>query len=154
MGYNLEQSTDFENREENQAKIKALKQEKPLPEPINQVAKGTPIRTMNEYQQVATNFAIYPGKGTFLGIVYTVLKMNGEAGEIAEKVGKIMRDDQSLMSPERQHDIKLELGDVLWYIAACAKELGYSLEQIANSNIEKLASRSARGKLSGSGDNR
>lgn len=125
-----------------------------MSEPINQVAQGTLIRTMNEYQQVATNFAIYSGKGSFVGIVYTMLKMNGEAGEIAEKVGKIMRDDQSLMSPERQHDIKLELGDVLWYIAACAKELGYTLGQIANSNIEKLASRSARGKLSGSGDNR
>lgn len=109
---------------------------------------------MNDYQKLATEFAIYPGKGTFLGIVYTTLKMNGEAGEIAEKIGKIMRDEQSIISPERQHDIKLELGDVLWYIAACAKELGYTLEQIANANIEKLASRSARGKLSGSGDNR
>jgi len=123
-------------------------------EPINQVPSGTPIRTMNEYQQVATNFAIYPGKGSFSGIVYTVLKMHGEAGEIAEKVGKIMRDDASMLSQEKRAALLLELGDVLWYIAACAKELGYTLEQVANANIEKLASRSARGKLSGSGDNR
>lgn len=123
-------------------------------EPINQVPFGTTVCTLNEYQQLATNFAIYPGKDSFLGIIYTVLKMNGEAGEIAEKVGKVMRDDQSLISTEQQQALKLELGDVLWYIAACAKELGYTLEQVANANIEKLASRSARGKLSGSGDNR
>jgi NTP pyrophosphatase (non-canonical NTP hydrolase) len=125
-----------------------------MSEPINQVHQGTLIRTMNEYQQVATNFAIYPGKGHFLGLVYTALKMNGEAGEIAEKVGKIMRDDASILSEEKRAALLLELGDVLWYIAACAKELGYSLEQVANANIEKLASRSARGKLQGSGDNR
>ena len=125
-----------------------------MSEPINQVPSGTTIQRMNEYQQTATTFAIYPGKGSFLGIVYTVLKMNGEAGEIAEKVGKIMRDDASILSEEKREALLLELGDVLWYIAACAKELGYSLEQVANVNIEKLASRSARGKLSGSGDNR
>ena len=125
-----------------------------MTEAINQVTSGTPLRGFNEYQQTATSFAIYPGKGEFLGIVYTVLKMNGEAGEIAEKVGKIMRDDKSIMSAEQRKALCLELGDVLWYVAACAKELEYSLEQIANANIEKLASRSARGKLSGSGDNR
>ncbi len=125
-----------------------------MSKPINQVAQGTLLRTFNEYQLTATNFAIYPGKGTFLGIAYTTLKMNGEAGEIAEKVGKIMRDDESVISEEKRQSLLLELGDVLWYIAAQAKELGFTLEQVANANIEKLASRSARGKLSGSGDNR
>lgn len=121
--------------------------------PINNVQDRV-VFGLESYQKAATEFAIYPGKGTFAGIVYTALKMNGEAGEIAEKIGKVMRDDASILSREKRAALLLELGDVLWYIAAMSNELGYSLAEVANVNIQKLASRSARGKLSGSGDNR
>lgn len=121
--------------------------------PINNVQDRV-VFGLESYQKAATEFAIYPGKGTFFGIVYTALKMNGEAGEIAEKIGKVMRDDASILSREKRAALLLELGDVLWYIAAMSNELGYSLAEVANANIQKLASRSARGKLSGSGDDR
>lgn len=121
---------------------------------INRVNTTIAVASFNFYQDEATQFAIYPGKGTFLGLVYTTLKMNGEAGEIAEKIGKIMRDENSVLSTVHKDALLFELGDVLWYIAAQAKELGFTLEEVANANIAKLASRSARGKLSGSGDNR
>lgn len=110
--------------------------------------------TLNGYQHSAVATSIYPGKGTFAGVVYTALKLNGEAGEVAEKVGKIMRDEASQLTDVRKAELKLELGDVLWYIANQAAELGFSLESIAQGNIDKLASRRARGTLGGSGDNR
>lgn len=109
---------------------------------------------LNEYQHKAVATSIYPGKGTFIGVVYTALKLNGEAGEVAEKVGKIIRDEGSILTDVRKAELKLELGDVLWYIANQASELGFSLEEIARANMDKLASRKARGTLSGSGDNR
>lgn len=124
-----------------------------MTEPINNVPDRT-VFGLDSYQQAAIASAIYPGKGTFAGIVYTALKMNGEAGEIAEKIGKVMRDDASVLSQEKRAALLLELGDVLWYVAAQANELGYSLCEVANANIQKLASRSARGKLQGSGDDR
>lgn len=195
--------------------------------------------TLNGYQVAATATAIYPGQGTMLGKQYCLLKMNGEAGELAEKVGKMLRDHGGALDEERRHALGLELGDVLWYVANFSAEhgytlldiayagtidngfetldafgeqainfpinfhseqtliesalwinvfiaeitrdvlmmpqrgvkadeicgvldhivnaariLGYKLSEIANMNIEKLTSRQARGKLSGSGDNR
>lgn len=129
-----------------------------MTDPINHV-KPTICETLNDYQVVAISSAIYPGQETFFGLVYTTLKMNGEAGEIAEKVGKLLRDDKiqpnsTTIPAEKRGQLLKELGDVLWYVAASAKELGFTLHEVANANIEKLASRSARGKLSGSGDNR
>lgn len=121
--------------------------------PINSV-QDRHVFGLDSYQRAATEFAIYPGKGTFHGVIYTVLKLNGEAGEIAEKIGKVLRDDAGVLSREKHKALLLELGDVLWYIAALGNELGYSLCEIANGNIKKLADRSARGKLQGSGDNR
>lgn len=119
---------------------------------------------LDDYQRAAADTAIYPGKGTPLGLMYVSLKYNGEAGEFAEHVGKAIRDDQFgqlvtprhqvLLTPERRLALKKELGDGLWYIAAAAKELGYTLSEIAEENIAKLASRKERGVLGGSGDNR
>lgn len=87
-------------------------------------------------------------------ILYPALKLNGEAGEVAEKVGKVLRDDGGLFSDEKRKDIALELSDVLWYIAALADSLGYTLDEVGEMNIAKLADRKARGKIGGSGDNR
>lgn len=142
MGYNLDQSTDYVNKEDS-SKLHTSKIKTELYD-----------GTLNSYQNAAITTAIYPGRGTFEGLVYVALKLNGEAGEVAEKIGKIIRDDASLMSLEKRDLIAKELGDVIWYIAAAAKELGYTLDEIARGNLEKLIDRQARGTLSGSGDNR
>lgn len=105
----------------------------------------------NEYQEKAVASAIYPAG---YQVLYPVLGLVGEAGEVADKVKKVVRDDQSVMSDEKRASILDELGDVLWYVAALARDLQCSLEQIAVRNIEKLESRKNRGVLQGSGDNR
>ena len=101
--------------------------------------------TFDEYQEFARLTAIYPED---VKVVYPTLGLCGEAGEVAEKIQKHMRDGRSLVG------VGLELGDVLWYISALADDLGITLEEIAQANIDKLASRMERGKLGGSGDER
>ena len=105
-----------------------------------------------EYQKKAGKTAIYPGIGK--NFVYPTLGLAGEAGELANKVKKIIRDHESVIKEEHREDMKGELGDVLWYVAQTATEFGLSLEDVAQANIEKLASRHSRGKISGSGDSR
>lgn len=110
----------------------------------------------NSYQESTKETAIYPGKGTLIGLMYVGLGL-GESGEVQGKIKKILRDDQTASppyNPERVEQIKGELGDTLWYIANAATELGLTLEDIASSNLEKLNSRKERGVLGGSGDNR
>ena len=101
--------------------------------------------TFDEYQEFARLTAIYPED---VKVVYPTLGLCGEAGEVAEKIKKHMRDGRSLVG------VGLELGDVLWYISALADDLGITLEEIAQANVDKLASRMKRGKLGGSGDER
>ena len=98
-----------------------------------------------EYQNLAKSTAIYPSR---YAKVYPALGLCGEAGEVAEKVKKNIRDGKSL------DGVGLELGDVLWYISALADDLGVTLEEVAQANVDKLQSRKNRGKISGSGDNR
>ena len=86
--------------------------------------------------------------------MYPTLGLSGETGEIAEKVKKIIRDDQGVITDEKRDQIAKEAGDVLWYLSQLATEIDYSLEDIAQMNLDKLVSRAARGVLSGSGDNR
>lgn len=110
--------------------------------------------TLDDYQTLAVSTSIYPDQGSIGGLVYTALKLNGEAGEVAEKVGKIVRDNNGIISPAQKLEMAKELGDVLWYVSTCGREIGYSLATIAKLNLEKLASRKKRNALSGSGDNR
>lgn len=107
--------------------------------------------TLNEYQHEALKTAQYPSE---MRIIYPALGLNGEAGEVADKVKKVIRDDNQTYSPEKRKEIALEVGDVLWYVATMAYDLGFSLEQIAIWNKEKLASRKERGCIGGSGDDR
>lgn len=107
--------------------------------------------TLNEYQKHALETAAYPSKGE---IIYCTLGMTGEAGEVAEKVKKVLRDNNGEFTEEKKEQIALEIGDVLWYIATLSHNLGYTLEEIAEKNYEKLQSRKARGKIHGDGDNR
>jgi len=78
----------------------------------------------------------------------------GEAGEIAEKVKKILRDSNGVVGEAIKRELAKELGDVLWYLTQLVTELGLSLEEIAADNIKKLSSRQDRSRLRGSGDNR
>jgi len=108
--------------------------------------------SLSEYQNQAMRTAIYPQLGEVP--IYPVLGLVGEAGEVAEKVKKIIRDKDGVVGKWDRDNIALELGDVLWYLAAIAKELGYTLEDIAQMNLDKLNDRKDRGALGGSGDNR
>ena len=106
----------------------------------------------NDYQTAALQTAIYPNQGS--NYVYPTLGLVGEAGEVAEKVKKLIRDgDGTLTDPDREK-IALEVSDVCWYLAVLAYELDFTLEEIMAMNLAKLASRQQRGVISGSGDAR
>jgi len=105
--------------------------------------------TLNNYQMQAKKFAIYP---EHMKVVYPALGLAGEAGEVADKVKKIYRDDRT--DARFLAEIAKEIGDVMWYCAALANDLGFDLQQIAEMNMYKLKSRKAAGKISGSGDDR
>lgn len=107
--------------------------------------------TINEYQDAARRTAIYPENRQ---IIYPTLGLTGEAGEVADKVKKVIRDAHDEFTPEVRRQIALELGDVMWYAAALSHDLGYTLEEICQMNIDKLASRMERNKIHGSGDER
>jgi NTP pyrophosphatase (non-canonical NTP hydrolase) len=147
------------------------------------------------YQEKAAETAVYPGQGTFIGLSYAVMGLNGEAGETAEQVKKMWRDDgadipetvakvidkieadlrsgkisyETLLrtarmslqyafnvpvSEERQEKIVKELGDSLWYAARVASELGISLNDVAQQNLDKLAARKKADLIHGEGSAR
>ncbi len=106
----------------------------------------------SEYEKMIVETAVYPDKGK--NFVYPTLGLVGEAGEVAEKIKKVLREESGVVTDEKKEEIKKELGDVLWYLAALSRELGFTIEDVAQKNIEKLASRKERGVLHGSGDNR
>lgn len=145
--------------------------------------EGDDNNALSYYQTIATKCAIYPGQGTPLGLAYVALKLNGEAGEFAEHVGKAMRDDALIpvaegrgsvaegmdendgirfqyaalseqLTPARKLAIIKEIGDVLWYLSAACNELGISLSDAALVNLQKLCDRGERDALRGSGDER
>lgn len=105
----------------------------------------------NEYQEWTERTAIYPKDE---GLVYTTLGLAGEAGEVANVVKKIIRDDNGFFFQEKHDKLVSELGDVLWYAARLAKELGTTLEDVMQQNHDKLEDRLARNEIKGSGDNR
>jgi NTP pyrophosphatase (non-canonical NTP hydrolase) len=127
---------------------------------------------MDLYQRMSTKSAIYPGQGTALGLAYVGLKLNGEAGELAEHVGKAMRDDNLIpnginddgahladlgakgLTDERRELLIKECGDILWYVSAMCNELGVDLTHVAHVNLLKLCDRGERDALQGSGDER
>ena len=108
--------------------------------------------TFEEYQKLSRRTAKYPDAGK--NFLYPTLGLSGEAGEVANKIKKILRDKGGAVDEEMRKALEGELGDVLWYVSQIATELGLSLEEIAAGNIEKLYSRLERDALSGSGDER
>lgn len=115
------------------------------------------MEKLNTYQTDAVSFAVYPreifDRNGYIIPVYPALGLSSEAGEVANKVKKIIRDGNE-QTPEKRQQLLDELGDVLWYLANLAGDLGFTLEQVANRNIEKLADRTERGTIHGSGDDR
>ena len=107
---------------------------------------------LNHYQSESRKTALYPNVGC--NTIYPTLGLVGEAGEVADKVKKILRDKKGVFDKESKEAIKFELGDVLWYISQLSSELGYELEEVASANLQKLNSRKKRGKIQGSGDDR
>lgn len=118
--------------------------------------------TFSVYQRMAAETAVYPGQGDFDGVKYAVLGLCGEAGETAEVIKKAWRDDNEArdngetyyLGDERRDKAIKELGDVLWYAAALATELGVGLQDVARQNLVKLAERKHMNKLHGEGSDR
>jgi NTP pyrophosphatase (non-canonical NTP hydrolase) len=107
---------------------------------------------ISDYQLRSRATAVYPGVGE--NLLYPTLGLCGEAGEVAEKIKKMIRDDAGALTDERRAALSKELGDVLWYLAQIATEADLELDAIAEANIEKLTSRQRRNVLQGSGDDR
>ena len=103
------------------------------------------------YQNTARRTAIY---GQRHKVTYPALGLASDAGEVAGKVKKVLRDRDGELGPEQIAALGDELGDVLWYVAVLAADLGLSLDTIAANNLAKLASRQERGALGGDGDRR
>ena len=107
------------------------------------------MMNFNEYQKLARSTAVYPEEHK---VVYPALGLCGEAGEVADKIKKTVRGDTPL--DEVTGSIAMELGDVLWYVAVLADDLGITLDQIAEWNVDKLQRRMKSNKIKGDGDNR
>jgi NTP pyrophosphatase (non-canonical NTP hydrolase) len=105
----------------------------------------------NDYQAATESTAVYPKDKA---LEYLVLGLTSEAGEVAGKLKKIIRDNESVVGVHEAQVICKELGDVLWYVAQIALELNTTLEAVAMMNIDKLADRKNRGVIAGSGDSR
>ena len=117
----------------------------------NETHKYNRISDLDMYQQVAKTTAIYPREQA---IIYPTLGLTGEAGEVANKVKKIIRDDGYKNNESLVQEISAEIGDCLWYISVLADDIGVKLSDIANSNLEKLENRKKKGTIHGSGDDR
>tara|TARA_A100001391_G_C5023852_1_gene266580 strand:+ start:653 stop:1045 length:393 start_codon:yes stop_codon:yes gene_type:complete len=117
----------------------------------NETHKYNRISDLDMYQQVAKTTAIYPREQA---IIYPTLGLTGEAGEVANKVKKIIRDGTNKNNENLVQEISAEIGDCLWYISVLADDIGVKLSDIANNNLEKLENRKKKGTIHGSGDDR
>ena len=117
----------------------------------NESNKYKKVSDLDMYQKVALTTAIYPREQA---IIYPTLGLTGEAGEVANKVKKIIRDGSDKNDDSLVSEIKSEIGDCLWYIAVLANDFNIKLSDIASDNLEKLEKRKQKGTIHGSGDNR
>jgi NTP pyrophosphatase (non-canonical NTP hydrolase) len=109
--------------------------------------------TFDEYQKKALTTALFKNDATLDATIWA-LGIAGESSEIAEKWKKILAYDDGVISDESRTELAKELGDVIWYVALMAHQLGLSFDEIMQMNLDKLASRKARGAIKGRGDNR
>jgi NTP pyrophosphatase (non-canonical NTP hydrolase) len=105
----------------------------------------------DDYQHAARRTAVYARRDR---VIYPALGLASEAGEVAGKIKKVLRDQDGNFDRTPLDAIKDELGDVLWYVAALAGDLGLSLDDIATANLAKLGARQRRGTIGGAGDQR
>lgn len=112
------------------------------------------VERFSQYQELARVTAIYPDQGELLGLLYVALGLAGEAGEIANKTKKIIRDTNREITPEYLEMVKKEMGDVLWYLSNMCSELNIDFKAIAQENLIKLYGRKMKDTLHGAGDNR
>ena len=117
----------------------------------NESNKYKKVSDLDMYQQVAKTTAIYPREQA---IIYPTLGLTGEAGEVANKVKKIIRDGTIENHESLIQEISSEIGDCLWYISVLADDIGVKLSDIANNNLIKLENRKKEGTIHGSGDDR
>lgn len=110
-----------------------------------------PVQSLEEYQLFVRATKVYDKE---YNLVYPVLGLVNEAGEVAGKVKKLMRDDNGQLTQQRFEDILSELGDVLWYVTAVADDLGITISDVFYENFMKLKSRQERGMIKGDGDHR
>lgn len=108
--------------------------------------------TFDEYQRDSRKTANYPQKDNE-NFLYPSLGLTSEAGEVAGKIKKVIRDRNGVMDDATRVEVAKELGDVLWYVSQLASELKLHLSTIAQVNLDRLADRQRRGVLGGSGDN-
>jgi len=118
------------------------------------VAWDDEAMNLNEYQNGTAATAIYPRHDTLVALTYLGLGLASEAGEVAGVLKKVIRDRKGELAPEDVSALVFELGDVLWYVARLATELGVSLDDVAQLNLEKLSDRATRRVIGGSGDHR
>lgn len=120
--------------------------------------------SFNEYQKNAVSTAVYPPVAVVgttaepyfqpANYIYPAIGLAGEAGELSEKIKKLVRDKRGAYDSDDVQAISKEIGDILWYCAAISQEFGLDFGAVAQQNLDKLASRKSRGALNGSGDNR
>ncbi|AKM83360.1 hypothetical protein A2422_04090 [Candidatus Woesebacteria bacterium RIFOXYC1_FULL_31_51] len=110
------------------------------------------FNNFDKYQNSCKKTAVYPNIGK--NFIYPTIGLMGEAGEVANKIKKIIRDDNSIITKEKKEELVYELGDMMWYIAQLSTELNLKLSDVAKKNLEKLALRKKRNTLQGSGDHR
>ncbi|OGG60146.1 hypothetical protein A2765_01085 [Candidatus Kaiserbacteria bacterium RIFCSPHIGHO2_01_FULL_56_24] len=108
----------------------------------------------DEYEKLASRTATIDDSKRLYRLYDLGLGIAGEAGELAEKLKKAIRDDGGEISEERREGLKREIGDVLWYLSQLSNALGFPFSEAAQANITKLEDRLARDKIKGSGDNR
>ena len=125
---------------------------KPEPKSIEpEIEEEELSMTFDQYETEASSTRIY-NEG--IKVIYPTIGLAGETGEVADKVKKVIRDHCGNFDESNRKEIAKELGDVLWYLTSIANDLGYSLEDIAKMNIEKIKSRQRRDVIHGEGDNR
>jgi NTP pyrophosphatase (non-canonical NTP hydrolase) len=112
------------------------------------------MNDFTEYQVRTRETAVYPAESVLDALIYTILGLSNEAGEVAGKLKKLIRGDELPDGPEWEDVIADEIGDVLWYLARVADEMNINLAVIAENNLQKLESRKERNVLKGSGDKR
>ncbi|XKT74579.1 MAG: nucleoside triphosphate pyrophosphohydrolase family protein [Patescibacteria group bacterium UBA2163] len=108
----------------------------------------------NDYQTKASSTNTQTEKGAQFMLMYLSMGLAGESGEVVEKLKKVVRNDDGVVTDEKREDLKKELGDVLWYLSQFADALGISFDDVAEANIAKLADRAKRDVIKSEGDNR